>query len=117
MVINSCQFLHVHREIENRKPELGLEKKKGTAPLYFLVILRKRWRSKINWMASFRSRNMGHSSLRKKMLFQSRVYFLSLLVIRSASEYQPFMEEVVLEYSELVMIFNFAQRVVTLSNW
>lgn len=36
MVINGCQFLHVHREIENSKPELGLEKKKGTAPLYFL---------------------------------------------------------------------------------
>lgn len=69
----------------------------------------------MNWVASFR--NMEHSSLEKTLLFQSRAYFLSLLIIRSASEYQPFMEEVMLEYSELVMILNFTQHVITLSNW
>lgn len=58
MVINDYQFLYVHREIENSKPELGLEKKKGTVPLYFLVIWRKRW-SKMNWVASFQNRSMG----------------------------------------------------------
>lgn len=68
-------------------------------------------------MVNFQNRNMGHSSLRKKLLFQSGTYFLSLLVIKSASEYKPFMEEVMLEYSELVVILNFTQHVITLSNW
>lgn len=70
----------------------------------------------MNWVASFRNRNVGHNSLRKDRFSKAEHIFFPLLVISSASEDQPFMEEVMLEHNELVTILSFPQHVVTPSN-